>query len=277
MIMDNPLIPVSARVIKIVEETPDVKSFQVEFLDKEIGEKFDYLPGQCAQVSLVGVGESHFVINSTPTRRGPLQFSVKKAGKHTAALHEVEEGAVVGVRGPFGNSFPVDEMKGKNVLIVGGGIGLAPLRTLINYMLDQREEYGKITIVYGARTSKDLVYKEELNEWASNPGVDLHLTIDIEEEGWTKNVGVVPVVLEKIAPSPQNTIAVTCGPPIMIRFALQSLTKLGFQPEDIITTLEMRMKCGIGKCGRCNIGHIYVCQDGPVFTYAQLKSLPQEF
>ena len=272
----NPYLPELATVIKIIDETPNIKSFQVVLNDPEKMKSFTFEPGQVGQLSLFGVGESTFVINSPPTRMEYLQFSVMKAGEVTSALHELAEGDQVGVRAPLGNWFPYEQMKGKKILFIGGGIGLAPLRTLILFMLDNRADYGDITIIYGARTPNDLCYKDELKEWEARSDVNMILTVDDEFPGWDKRVGLVPNVLKEIAPSPENTVAITCGPPIMIKFTLQALSALKFNDEQIITTLEKRMKCGIGICGRCNIGTMYVCKDGPVFSLTQLKELPAE-
>jgi sulfhydrogenase subunit gamma (sulfur reductase) len=270
----NPYLPELVTITNIIEETPNIKSFQVVFNDPERMKTFKYEPGQVGQLSVFGVGESTFVINSPPTRMDYLQFSVMKAGEVTAALHDLYPGDQMGLRAPLGNWFPYEQMKGKNILFIGGGIGLAPLRTLILYMLDNRADYKDITIIYGSRTPPDLCYKEDLNEWESRSDVNLILTVDAEYPGWDKRVGFVPTVLNEVAPSPDNTIAITCGPPIMIKFVLQNLAKLNFSEENIITTLEARMKCGIGICGRCNLGAKYICKDGPVFSLAQLKDLP---
>jgi len=274
--MQNPYFPELGTVTKIIDETPIIKSFQVILNDPEKMKKFTFEPGQVGQLSLFGVGESTFVINSPPTRMEYLQFSVMKAGEVTNALHELAEGDQVGVRAPLGNWFPYEQMKGKKILFIGGGIGLAPLRTLILFMLDNRADYADITIIYGARTPNDLCYKDELKEWEARTDLNLILTVDAEFPGWDKRVGLVPNVLKEIAPSPENTVAITCGPPIMIKFTLQALSALKFNDEQIITTLEKRMKCGIGICGRCNIGSMYVCKDGPVFSLTQLKELPAE-
>jgi len=274
--MQNPYLPELGTVTKIIDETPIIKSFQVILNDPEKMKKFTFEPGQVGQLSLFGVGESTFVINSPPTRMEYLQFSVMKAGEVTNALHELAEGDQVGVRAPLGNWFPYEQMKGKKILFIGGGIGLAPLRTLILFMLDNRADYADITIIYGARTPNDLCYKDELKEWEARTDLNLILTVDAEFPGWDKRVGLVPNVLKEIAPSPENTVAITCGPPIMIKFTLQALSALKFNDEQIITTLEKRMKCGIGICGRCNIGSMYVCKDGPVFSLTQLKELPAE-
>ena len=272
----NPYLPELGTVIKIIDETPNIKSFQVVLNDLEKMKSFSFEPGQVGQLSLFGAGESTFVINSPPTRMEYLQFSVMKAGEVSSALHDLAEGDQVGVRAPLGNWFPYEQMKGKKILFIGGGIGLAPLRTLILFMLDNRTDYGDITIIYGARTPNDLCYKDELKEWEARTDVNMIMTVDNEFPGWDKRVGLVPNVLKEIAPSPENTVAITCGPPIMIKFTLQALSELKFNDEQIITTLEKRMKCGIGICGRCNIGSMYVCKDGPVFSLTQLKELPAE-
>jgi NAD(P)H-flavin reductase len=217
-----------------------------------------------------------FAISSSPTKKDYIEVSVMRHGKVTSALHECEPGDVVGVRGPYGNNFDVKGWKGKNIVFIGGGIGQAPLRSLINYMIDNRKDYGKLDVIYGARTSKDISYKEEFDELDKQKDVNVHLSIDVEEDGWKKFVGFVPDNLLRVKPSPKNSIAVTCGPPIMIKFVIQNLEKLGFTEDQIFTTLEMRMKCGIGKCGRCNIGNLYVCKDGPVFSYKQLKNIQGE-
>jgi len=220
----NPYLPELATVTKIIEETPTIKSFQVVLNDPEKMKNFSFKPGQVGQLSVFGVGESTFVINSSPTRMEYLQFSVMKAGEVTSALHELFEGDQVGVRAPLGNWFPYEEMKEKKILFIGGGIGLAPLRTLILYMLDNRDNYDDITIIYGARTPPDLCYKDELKEWEARSDVNLILTVDAEYPGWDKRVGFVPTVLNEVAPSPENTVAITCGPPIMIKFVLQGLS-----------------------------------------------------
>jgi len=270
----NPYLPELATITDVIEETPNIKSFRVVFNDPERMKNFTFEPGQVGQLSVFGVGESTFVINSPPTRMEYLQFSVMKAGEVTAALHDLYPGDQMGVRAPLGNWFPYNEMKGKKILFIGGGIGLAPLRTLILYMLDNRADYKDITIIYGSRTPPDLCYKQDLDEWEARSDVNLILTVDAEYPGWTKRVGFVPTVLNEVAPSPDDTIAITCGPPIMIKYVLQNLAQLKFKDENIVTTLEARMKCGIGICGRCNLGAKYICKDGPVFSLAQLRDLP---
>jgi NAD(P)H-flavin reductase len=272
----NPYLPTLATIDKIKEEVVGaraIKTFRLVFQDENYKKNFSFIPGQCIMVSLLGSGECMFVISSSPTQKDYIEVSVMKHGKVTTALHKLEEGDVLGVRGPYGNHFDVEGWKKKNLIFIGGGIGQAPLRSIINYTLDNREDYGKIDIIYGARTSKDLCYKDEFDELEKLEDVGVHLSIDVEEEGWDKFVGFVPTNLLEVKPSSENAIAITCGPPIMIKFVIQNLKELGFSDDQIYTTLEMRMKCGIGICGRCNIGNLYVCKDGPVFSNSQLIGL----
>lgn len=275
--MSNPYIPFEATVKDIRQETGGerpIKTFTVVLKDKKHQHAFRHLPGQCAMVGLPGVGESMISICSSPTQAGYLQFSIMRMGKVTSALHELERGETLTVRGPYGGStFPVDSWKGKKILTIGGGIGQAPLRPIINYVLDNRKDYAGLTCIYGARTPDDLVFLEELQAMHKEKKADVHLTVDREAPGWKGNVGFVPQYLLDLKPAPKDTIAITCGPPVMIKFVLQNLVKLGFADDQIFTTLENRMKCGIGKCGKCNVGQVYVCKDGPVFSYAQYKKL----
>jgi NAD(P)H-flavin reductase len=275
----NPYQPWLATIDDIREEVAGeraVKTFRLVFQDEDIKNDFTFSPGQCVMVSLFGEGECFFAISSPPTKKDFIEVSVMKLGKVTTALHECEPGDILGVRGPYGNSFDVKGWQGKNLVFIGGGIGQAPLRSLINYVVDNRKKYGKLDVIYGARTSKDLCYTQEFAKLEKRNDVNVHLSIDKKEKNWGKFVGFVPDNMLKVKPSPKNTIAITCGPPIMIKFVIQNLLKIGFSEAQIFTTLEMRMKCGIGKCGRCNIGNLYVCKDGPVFSYRQLKNIKGE-
>lgn len=276
--MENIYRPFLMRVAGVRDETIDTRTLQLKFADEEEGARFSFKAGQFAEYSVFGHGECTFCIASSPTRMENIECSFKLVGKVTAALRDADVGDTVGLRGPYGNWFPIDDMKGKNLLFVGGGIGLAPLRALIWNVLDTRGDFKKITILYGARSVGDLVYKDELQAWRERGDVDTIYTVDPggETPDWKDKIGFVPTVLEQSAPSKDNTVVITCGPPIMIKFTVQALEKMGFAPEDIVTTLENRMKCGIGKCGRCNIGSVYVCKDGPVFTYAQIKQMPND-
>lgn len=270
------LIPVIGVVTDIRKDTPDVKTFRV--VTREGQKPFIHKPGQCAMVSIPGVGEAMFSITSSPTNKEFLEFSIKKCGCLTTWLHAMEVGQEVTVRGPYGNPFPVDtEFKGKDMLFIAGGIGLAPLRSVINYIRDNRANYGKVDIVYGSRSMDDLVdFNEIKTEWVNEPDFNVHLTIDRPQDEWDGHVGFVPSYVEELG-FDTNKTAVLCGPPIMIKFTLASLIKLGFDKTQVYTTLELRMKCGVGKCGRCNVGDKYVCKDGPVFRCDQLDELPNEY
>jgi NAD(P)H-flavin reductase len=275
----NIYIPYLMRIEKITKEAPGVKTFRLKFENEQDAEEFSFKAGQFGEYSIVGVGESTFCIASSPTRKGYIECTFRQVGKVTSALASAEEGDVIGFRGPYGNTFPMDEWKGKSLVFIAGGIALPPMRCVIWNALDLRENFKDITIVYGARTVADLVYKHELEDWATRPDVNLVTTVDPggETPDWKGEIGFVPSVLEKVAPSAENTIAIVCGPPIMIKFTFPVLEKLGFADHNIFTTLENRMKCGFGKCGRCNVGEKYVCLDGPVFSGAELKLLPAEY
>jgi len=276
--MRNVYVPVPAKIIDIKIETRDVKTYRLVFEYDGFRDDFSFSAGQFVEFSVPAVGESTFCIASAPDDKGYIECSVKKVGKVTEAIHMLEIDNMVGIRGPYGNCFPIEDMKDKDVIFVGGGIGLAPLRSLIRQVLSGRENFKKITIIYGARSVQDLVYKVELEEWQKRADIKTVLTVDPggETADWKGRIGFIPSVLEEVSPSGTNSIVITCGPPIMIKFVLLTLDKLGFAPEQILTTLEMKMKCGVGQCGRCNVGNIYVCKDGPVFTYSQIKEFIEE-
>ncbi len=270
------LIPEIGVISDVKINTPDIKTFRVVTRD---GKKlFEHMPGQCAMLSVPGVGEAMFSITSSPTNKDYLEFSIKKCGCVTELLHSLEVGEEIGVRGPYGRPFPVDtEFRGKDLLFIAGGVGLAPLRSVINYCRHYRENYGKIDIVYGARTQKDLLdYNEIVSKWAFDKDVSVHLTVDIADKNYTGHVGFVPSYVEELGFDCDKT-AILCGPPVMIKFTLDKLTALGFTRDKIYTTLELKMKCGVGKCGRCNVGSRYVCKDGPVFRLDELDLLPDEY
>jgi len=267
------------RIVSITDETVDTKTFRLEFCDPLKGEQFIFRAGQFGLYSVFGAGEATFCIASSPTEKGYIECSVKRTGKVTNELHQCNEGDIIGFRGPYGNWFPIDQMQGKNLLFVAGGIGLAPLNSLIRNCLDLRDQFNDISILYGARSVDDLVYKERLEAWQQMEDVQTLYTVDPggETPQWKGEVGFVPTVLTNMKPEPDNTSVVLCGPPIMIKYVLVSLVELGFSPESAYTTLENRMKCGVGKCGRCNVGSLYVCKDGPVFRCSDLEALPKEF
>ena len=275
----NIYLPYLTTVSEVIDETPDVRTLRLVFQDEAVGSNFTFRAGQFAEYSAFGAGESTFCIASSPTRTGYIECSFRSVGRVTEELRRLEVGDTMGVRGPYGNSYPIEEFYGKNLVFVAGGIALPPLRTLIWNCLDLRDKFGNITVVYGARTEADLVYKHELKEWQERSDVRLVKTVDPGGNGpdWDGSVGFVPTILGEAAPSAENTIALVCGPPIMIKFTLPVLEKLGFSDDTVYTTLENRMKCGLGKCGRCNVGNVYVCKDGPVFTARQVKQMPLEF
>ena len=270
------LIPYLGVVTDIRIDTPDVKTFRV--LTPDGVKPFDHMPGQCAMLSIPGVGEAMFSITSSPTNKDYMEFSIKKCGCLTDWLHMMDVGQQITIRGPYGKPFPVEtELKGKDLLFIAGGIGLAPLRSVINYVRDNRANYGSVQIVYGARSRDDLVdYNEILTEWMTDDGVEVNLTIDREQEGWDGHVGFIPNFVKELNPDLKKTVLM-CGPPVMIKFTLQGLMELGFEKTQVYTTMELKMKCGVGKCGRCNIGDKYVCKDGPVFRFDELDELPDEY
>ncbi len=277
--MANVYAPHMAEIKEIVQETTDTLTYKLEFTDEKLRKNFIFEPGQFGEYSAFGEGESTFCIASSPTRKGYLECTFKVVGRVTGGLSRKNVGDPIGFRGPYGNHFPYEDFKGKNLHIVGGGIGLAPLRSLIWFVLDNRKDYKDVTIIYGARSVADLVYKQELDDWEKRKDLNLVLTVDPggETPDWKGKIGFVPTVMEEVGLDPKNAYVITCGPPIMIKFVFSSLAKMGFEPDRVITTLENRMKCGIGMCGRCNVGAKYVCIDGPVFSQAEINELPPDF
>ncbi|MGR3174314.1 MAG: FAD/NAD(P)-binding protein [Candidatus Scalindua sp.] len=277
--MDNIYKPYLMNISDIIDEAPGVRTFRLNFLNEDEGKDFKFQAGQFALYSVFGYGESTFCIASSPTRKDYIECTFRQTGRVTNALSELNVGDTIGFRGPYGNVFPIEEWEGKNLVFVAGGIALPPLRSVIWNCLDLRDKYKNITIVYGAKTVEDLVYKHELKEWNARDDVNLVTTVDPggETPDWAGKVGFVPTVVEETAPDSNDTIAILCGPPIMIKFTLPVLEKLGFKQEKVYTTLESRMKCGLGKCGRCNIGCTYICKDGPVFTAEEISKMPDEF
>jgi len=278
----NPYLPYPVRIDRIITETEDrnLKTFKFVFLNSEDENKFTYHPGQFAELSLAGKGEIPIGIASSPTEKGFLLFTVNKVGLVTTFLHNMKEGDIMGVRGPMGNWYPLDQMEGKDIVIVAGGFAFTTLRSTIVYLLDpaNRSRFKDITVIYGARTPGMLLYKDELAAWEARDDIKVHITVDgTDDPDWKYNIGFVPAITEKKAPSAENAYALVCGPPIMIKFTQPALEKLGFPPDRIIMSLENRMKCGIGMCGRCSVGPEFVCKDGPVFTLAKLNSLPKEY
>jgi sulfhydrogenase subunit gamma (sulfur reductase) len=268
--MADLFLPRIAVIDDVRDETPDTKTYRLSYRE---GDGLDFRPGQFLELSVFGFGEAPFCLASSPTRRGAVETTVRRVGVLTNALHGLGAGDEVGLRGPFGNGFDVAAAEGKDLLFVGGGIGLPPLRGLIWNVLDERERFGRVTILYGARTPDDLVYKDELRLWAERDDVELRVTVDKASAGWDGHVGVVPTLFEKVELRPASTVVYVCGPPVMIHFVVQDLLMRGFAEDAIVSTLERMMQCGVGKCNHCAIGHRTVCCDGPVFTYRQMREL----
>ncbi|MCX6909873.1 MAG: FAD/NAD(P)-binding protein [Verrucomicrobia bacterium] len=276
--VDNCYLPKIAVLDRVVDEIAEVKTFYWRFVDPAEQAAFrKFRPGQFAQVSLFGVGEFPASLPPSPTEADTF-FTVKQVGSCSAALHQLKAGDKFAVRGPYGNGFPMEEYYGKNLIFVAGGIGLIPLRSCIIYALAHREKYKRIQIFLGAKTPRDLMYRDNLREWEKSAGVECHLTVDRATDGWTGNVGVVGSLFKKpgVQVAVDNTVAFVCGPPVMFRFVIKDLKALGFQDQQIVSTLERYMKCGVGKCGHCCIGVAYVCVDGPVFTYEQIQKLGED-
>jgi len=275
---ENPMLPYLGKLVEVRDLATEIKLFRVEMLNGG-GEAFrTFQPGQFAFVSAFGLGEAPFGIANASGRGPSVDFAVARLGSVTTGLHELGEGDTVGVRGPLGNWFPMKQFKGKNLIVLGGGIGGAPLRPVIQHVLDHRADYGTLTILWAARHPSLLVFTDEYDEWRAAPDTDLHLTVDSPDEKWDHNVGLITQLLEKLSPSPENTVTITCGPPIMIHFVTKMLQeKMGFAPKTNYVTLEARMHCGMGKCGRCNLGEKLVCVNGPVFNMEEVGELLETF
>jgi len=266
-------LPEMARLVKVEQMTELEKLFTLELPQ---GRSLGNEPGQFVEVSLLGVGEAPISISSSPSRsNGTFELCVRRVGDLTHSLHKMETGSFLGVRGPFGHGFPVEKMKGKDILFAAGGLGLAPLRSLINQVLDERGCYDRVIILYGTKQPSEILFKDELLEWAERDDVEFHMTVDRADDDWRGHVGVITTLFPKVTINPRNTVAATCGPPIMYRFVLMEMLGKGIPETQIYLSLERRMKCGVGKCGHCQINGFYCCQDGPVFNYAQIKGVEE--
>ncbi len=273
--LDHPSIymPTLARIVSVHDLTAFEKLFTVELPHSH---SLSHRPGQFVEVSVLGIGEAPISVTSSPSRsNGQFELCVRRVGDVTSALHRLEPGDFFGIRGPFGRGFPFERFRGKDLLFAPGGLGLAPLRSLINEVLDDRGKYGHVTILYGARTPADLLFKDELAEWAARGDVELHLSVDRPDDTWQGNVGVITTLFKKVQIHARNTVAVVVGPPVMYRFVLMELLGKGIAEGNIWFSFERRMKCGVGKCGHCQLHYIYTCQDGPAFSYADIKHLEE--
>jgi sulfhydrogenase subunit gamma (sulfur reductase) len=265
--------PEMARLVEVTPMTTLEKLFTIELPE---GRSLGHNPGQFVMVSVLGVGEAPISITSSPSRsNGTFQLCVRRVGDVTNALHALKPGAKIGVRGPYGHGFPIEKMRGRDILFAPGGLGLAPLRSLINQVLDERATFGRVIILYGARRPQELLFRDELDEWMARDDVECLVTVDRGDETWDGHVGVITTLFPKITINPRNTTAITCGPPIMYRFVLMEMLGKGIPETQIYLSLERRMKCGVGKCGHCQINNLYCCQQGPVFTYAQIKGVEE--
>ena len=265
----NPFLPEPARIVRMYPLTEDVKFFQVRLVDIEKSLSFQYRPGQFAMISVLGAGEAPFSISSTPSRPGLLEFCIRQTGTVTWAIFNLKENDLIGVRGPYGNGFPIEKMEGKDILIVMGGLGAAPLRSVLLYCLDNRDLFGRVILLHGAKRPGEMIFLQEFLDLKKRSDLECYLTVDQDDTGqWVDNVGVVTTLFPQLKEiNPNQTVALVCGPPVMYKFVIQELLKLNIPKDQILMTLERRMKCGVGKCGHCAIDYIYTCLDGPVFTY----------
>lgn len=267
----NPYQPVDAEVIDIIDESPTIKSFVLKPKNP-----IPFEAGQFVELTLPGSGEAPFTPSSPPSQRETMEISIMKAGRVTAQLHETKKGAVLGIRGPLGKGYPINDFRGKEIYIVGGGVGLAPIRSLFLTLVERKKDFVSIVCRYGAKTPEDFIYKKTLfGEWQKIDGIQIKLTVDKANGQWKDHVGVVTSILKPDDVKISNAVAVVCGPLVMMRFATLKLLEFGFKPEQIYLSMEKNMSCGIGLCGHCMLGKYYVCKDGPVFTYSQIKDYPK--
>ncbi|MEO0074770.1 MAG: FAD/NAD(P)-binding protein [candidate division WOR-3 bacterium] len=271
--MMNPFQPFAVKITKIIDETPTIKTFVLDLL----GNKFSFDAGQFIELTVPGVGEAPFTPSSSPYIKDTLEMTIMKVGRVTSALFEKKVGDILAIRGPFGKRYPIEKFEKKEVLILGGGVGLAPLRSLFLALAENIKKYGKIYIKYGARTPQDIVYKYQIPEWQTWKGVDVDLSVDVGNNAWKGKIGVVTILLENSLPNPQEMVAVVCGPPIMMKFGTIKLLEKGFKGSNIYLSMEKNMSCGIGQCGHCRCGRYFVCKDGPVLTWDQIKDIEDPF
>ncbi len=273
--MRNEYLPYPVKIVSVFDETPDTKTFRVSFVDSSIANNFNYKQGQFVQVSVLGVGEAPISISSSPADSGFFELTIRNSGYVTGAIHKLKEGDSFYVRGPYGNNFPFKELFGKSLVFVVGGIGLAPVRGLIKLVLNNREKFKDVKILYGAKSPEDICFKGELKRWKERSDISVYTTVDRADESWSGSVGLVTGLYDTAELDGTDGVAIVCGPPVMMKFAALSLVERNFDKGNIILTLERYMKCGIGKCGHCNIGNLYVCVDGPVFSWKVIEHFPE--
>jgi sulfite reductase subunit B len=273
--MKNIYVPTNAKIVKIIDETPNIKTFTFKRLD---GEKFPFKTGQFVELTIFGVGEAPFTPSSSPFETDTIDITIMKTGRMTEVLHSMKEGDIVGLRGPYGNGYPVESFKGKEILIIGGGVGLAPLRSLLLTLFSMMKDYKKVILAYGAKTPQDVVYKYLFPEWRKIQNLEILRSVDKCQVGeWNETTGVVTCLLDKIVVDVKNSVSIVCGPPIMMKFTTVKLLNMGYKPEQIYLSMERNMSCGLGKCGHCQLGSYFICKDGPVFSWEQIKDIPEPF
>ncbi len=268
--MKNPYLPIEAKIDEIIEETPNIKTFVLK-----PKEEISFVTGQFVEITVPGIGEAPFTPSSSPHQKGRVELTIMNVGLVTNRLHQMKQGEIVGIRGPYGKGYPLDKMYGKEVLILGGGVGMAPLRSFLLTLLEQPDKFKRIVLCYGARSPQDIVYKSQFKEWMEDKNLEVYRSVDKADHNWKETEGVVTVLLDKFQVDLGNSVAVVCGPPIMMKFGTFKLIELGHRPENIYLSMEKNMSCGLGKCGHCALGRFYVCKDGPVFSYDMIKDIPE--
>lgn len=271
----NPYRPHPARITSIIDLTPNEKLFELRLIDDDARDAFRFSSGQFVELSIFGVGEAPVSISSAPSKQGFIELCIRKAGDVTGAMHGKQCGDIVGLRGPFGRGFPFGEMMGNDILLVAGGLGIAPLKSLINHIHDTRSEFGNVTILYGSRTPSEILFRRQFEMWQHRDDFNLILTVDRADDDWTGEVGLVTKLFEDLDVDPSCTYGAICGPPVMYKYVIAEMRKKEMDVDKIYVSFERRMRCGIGKCGHCGVGHQYACIDGPVFNYWEAMNLQE--
>ncbi|MBN2067607.1 MAG: FAD/NAD(P)-binding protein [Candidatus Diapherotrites archaeon] len=274
--MNAPELPLPAKIVSVQDETPEIKTFAVKFLDKKVQEKFSFSPGKFMMLSVFGYGEMPISISSSPYKTGSISFTVANVGNASRALHSLKKGSEVGLRGPYGNGFPLQKFRNKNLAFIAGGCGFAPLRSSVYAFQAKKEQFKDAYIFFGCKSPKEMLFASDLKQWGKEKKMHTFVTVDSPTKDWKGHTGVVTKLFAKSGLPVEDTVCLLCGPPIMIHFALLELKKLGFKDEQFYASLERLMHCGLGFCAHCNIGDKYVCRDGPVFNGTELSKMPLE-